>query len=140
MMKLALILVLVASPIPAAAQDLRVPFELKSDQIFVQAKMNGHAAVLKFDPGATACVFYKFEPPQSAGMASIEVRTAAGIVKGSRGFAHLEIGNYAFNIQAAYLHTDSLTEDGLIGLDLLRKFKRVTIDFEAKEIEFVPFH
>jgi hypothetical protein len=113
----------------------KIPFTLRNNQIFIHAKVNGQPALLKFDTGATACVFYKFEPPESIGSASIDVRTASGVAKGEQGFARLEIGNFAITLRVAYMHTSSPAEDGLLALDVLRHFKRVTIDFAKSEID-----
>lgn len=104
--------------------------------IFVAATVNGRPAMLKVDTGATASVFAaKFQTVQRG--TEIQARTAGGAVKGIRTDAHLELGDLRFQLTAVYLR--DFIDQGVIGIDVLGQFARVVIDFQAKEIEFVPF-
>jgi hypothetical protein len=119
-----------------SAQSHKVPFTLRDNMIFVQARVNGYPAVLKIDTGATASVFAaKFLTVHNS--KEIEVRTAGGMVKASRGDARLEIGDLRFQLTATYLR--DFIDQGVIGIDVLGQFKQVIIDFTNHEIEFVPF-
>lgn len=114
----------------------KIPFTLKDNAIWVQAKVNGYPVVLKIDTGATASVFAaKLLTVHNA--KDIEVRTAGGMVKASFGDARLEAGDLTFQLKATYLR--DFIDQGVIGIDVLGHFAKVVVDFEAKEIEFVPF-
>jgi hypothetical protein len=114
----------------------KIPFVLKDNMIWIQAKVNGYPATLKIDSGATASVLAaKFLTVHN--VKEIEVRTAGGMVKASRGECRVEIGDLKFQLTATYLR--DFIDQGVIGIDVLGQFARVVIDFQAKEIEFVPF-
>lgn len=114
-----------------------MPFTLKDNAIFVAAKVNGYSVALKIDTGATASVFAsKLLTVHNS--KEIEVRTAGGMVKASRGDAHVEIGDLKFELTATYLR--DFIDQGVIGIDVLGQFQQVIFDFKAKEIEFVPYH
>jgi gag-polyprotein putative aspartyl protease len=114
----------------------KVPFTLKDNMIWIQAKVNGYPATLKIDSGATTSVIAaKFQTVHNS--KEIEVRTAGGMVKASLGDARVEIGDLKFQLTATYLR--DFIDQGVIGIDVLGQFARVVIDFQAKEIEFVPF-
>jgi Aspartyl protease len=118
----------------------KVPFTLKDNMIWIQAKVNGHPATLKIDTGSTTSVFdAKFQSVPFANNAKdIELRTAGGTVRASRGEARCEIGDLKFQLpQATYLH--GFIDQGVIGMDVLNKSKRVTIDFENREIELADW-
>jgi predicted aspartyl protease len=104
--------------------------------IWIQAKVNGYPVTLKVDSGATASVFAE-KLLTVHNVREIEVRTAGGMVKAGRGEARVEIGDLKFQLTATYLR--DFIDQGVIGIDVLGQFARVVIDFQAKEIEFVPF-
>ena len=131
-----LLLLLLAAPV--RAQSHKVPFTLRDGKILIQVKLNGQPVTLKLDSGSTNTVFdAKFL--KIPGTTKIQVRTASGPVEASRSDARLEIGDVAFVLpQAVYLPNFAsqglVGSEGVIGLDVLRKFKRVTIDFAKSEI------
>jgi predicted aspartyl protease len=131
------LLLLLITAAGAHAQSHKVPFTLRDNMIWVQAKVNGYPVTLKIDTGATASVFAaKFLTVHNS--RDIEVRTAGGMVKASRGDARLETGDLQFQLTATYL--PAFIDQGVIGLDVLSQFQQVIFDFKNKEIEFVPFN
>ena len=121
----------------AAAQSHKVPFTLKDNMIFVQAKVNGRDAVLKIDTGATASVFNS-KLLTVHNTKEVEVRTAGGMVKAQIGDARLELdGGLAFQLKATYL--PNFIDQGVIGIDVLGQFQQVIFDFKNREIDFVPY-
>lgn len=141
-----LLLLGVIAAIPVCAQTgtpepqiHTIPFTLRDNKILIQAKVNGISALLKLDSGSTNTVFdAKFlKVPAST---RVEVRTASGLVEASRGDARCEIGDIAFVLpNTVYLPNFAgqglIGSEGVIGIDVLSKFKRVVIDFTKLEIE-----
>jgi len=125
------------STLSAHAQTHKIPFTVKDGAIWVDAKVNGFPARLKLDTGATQSVFpKKFQTVHIE--REVEVRTAGGMVKAVIAPAHYEIGDLRVESTATYLQ--NYIDQGLIGLDVLRQFEQVIIDFRAQTIEFIPFH
>lgn len=135
-----LFLTLLLTTVPAAALEL--PFEVHRElgSIFVNARVNGRAGVLMVDTGAGSTWV-------SAALAGINpfalkrshfMKDVGFMAHGVRTRGRLELGDWSETMRLGAADLTELSQrhgrrvDGIIGQDVLRRFSRVTIDFERK--------
>lgn len=135
---------LLALAIPMHALELAFDLEPRFGAIFVQVEVNGRAATFLVDTGAASTYvqadFAGINPrllqtsrfKASGGFEAFTVRKIADV--------SLASGLWREAIQVGACDLAELTArygrrvDGILGQDVLRRFRRVTIDFGAKTL------
>jgi len=130
--------------IPARAQEY-LPFEITKDKkLLVKVKVEGKERILIVDTGAVDLLL----DPSVVGMKPSDLKEKGpwipnGALKIAERMVTIEIAGRKFGIAAAILDCKRISEisgkkvDGIIGLEILEQFKKVTIDFEKKRLEFL---
>jgi len=137
-----------ASPAPAAERSLTVPFEFSSsrDAILLHVEINHRPALLIFDTGAAHTVIR----PQAAGISPAELLptnpgpSSAGFIGDAVGAeVLLKVENWVWpKRRVAVMDLSRVLSaykekvDGVLGLDFVREFSRVTVDLEHNTLNF----
>jgi hypothetical protein len=139
-----LLLVLVAT-LSLAAQQVELPFHTDSEHqvVLLEAAINGRPARLVLDTGASATIAGQ----TFLGLRDRDLKQArfqddqAGITgNGAWMDVKLQVGDIELKRRVFVMKLESVSErvgervDGLLGLDVLRQFKRLTIDWERQKV------
>lgn len=119
----------------------QVPFQVRNGLIYIQARVNGSHATLLVDTGAAFTTFtLRLVPTQDT-----ESRVTLNLAKGSVSAFRLPLGlvlgdsdlrekRCFFRIDAVVGDFKFLDADGLVGQDILSRFKSVTFDFKNSSL------
>ncbi len=151
MRSLLTLLLVAGSHVPALASDpLVLPFEIDrtTATILVKGEVHGRAALLILDTGASTTLFrhdlvdlgagglgpstFSSEGP---GLRADGRWTTATFRLGGRTWFHRKVVGMRLDEVSRAFRRDI---DGILGQDLLREFRSVTIDFDAKEVRLTP--
>jgi hypothetical protein len=127
-----------AEAAPAIPADQhRLPFQAKDDLIYIHAVVNGSRRTLLVDTGAVFTIFTQTAVPTLNNDSTITINMAKGSILASRlpvglalGDAGLPEQHFAFRLNAVVGNFKFLNAEGVVGLDVLRRFKSVTFDFK----------
>jgi hypothetical protein len=125
-----------ASQKDAPKTEHRIAFQAGNGLIYIPAEVNGHNVTLLLDTGAGATIFSKTIAPPNNLDSMVKVNLASGSMFGFRipvaftlGRANLKDERCVFrDVVVGDFKFDGA--DGAIGLDVLRTFKAVTLDFK----------
>ncbi len=125
----------VAPAIPAGQH--RLPFKAQDDLIYIQAVVNGSRRTLLVDTGAVFTIFTQTAVPTLNNEPTVTINMAKGSILASRLPVGLALGDagvpehhFAFRLSAVVGNFKFLNAEGVVGLDVLRRFKSVTFDFK----------
>jgi hypothetical protein len=125
------------SPPPIRAGAHRVPFQLRDGLIYIQGQVNGKRATLLVDTGAALTTFTLRVVPTLNKDSTITMNLAKGSVLASRLPAGFVLGDSdrrerhcSFHQNVVVGNFKFLDADGLVGQDVLSRFKCVTFDFK----------
>jgi predicted aspartyl protease len=123
------------------AGEHHLPFQAKDDLIYIQAVVNGSRRTLLVDTGAVFTIFTQKAVPTLSDDPTVTINMAKGSVLASRLPVGLALGDagipeqhFAFRLNAVVGNFKFLNAEGVIGLDILRRFKSVTFDFKNSVI------
>lgn len=136
------ILVLAAGS--ALAEELELPFivDSKKGALLVDAKVQGRPATLLLDTGSSFTILR----PEIVGLSSFDMKKSqfagngVGLhAQGLWAIAEISLAGRAYKQKVGIVDFDvspyyAQKVDGLLGQDMLRGFRTVTIDFEAQVI------
>lgn len=122
---------------PAYGQSV-LPLTEKDGLLRVSAQINGRSGSFVLDTGASITIV----TPEASGLSGPDiihldsVAVEGFVVPGGMPVAplHMVFGNIALTARVGVVKIPNLHADGVIGNDLLRKFKRVEIDYRQKTI------
>jgi hypothetical protein len=119
------------------AGEYRLPFAAHDDLIYIHAVVNGIRRTLLVDTGAVLTIFTLRAVPTLNTGPLVTINMAKGSVLASRlpvglalGDAGLPDQHFAFRLNAVVGNFKFLNADGVVGLDILKRFKSVTFDFK----------
>jgi hypothetical protein len=123
-------------PAPRSGEH-RVPFQTRDGLIYIHARVNGSPRTLLIDTGAMLTIFtIKAVPTQNVDSA-VTINLAKGSVSASRLPVGLALGDSdtperhcAFRLNAVVGDFKFTNAEGVVGLDILSRFKSVTFDFK----------
>jgi hypothetical protein len=129
---------------PARGQELtvrdgehRVAFQARDGLIYIQARVNGSRRTLLVDTGATFTIFTIKAVPEIDLDSAIVLNLPRGSVSASRHPVGLVLGDSdhperhcAFRLNAAVGAFKFMNAEGVVGIDVLSRFKSVTFDFK----------
>jgi hypothetical protein len=130
----------------ACAQTVTVPFRSEESLLVVQVFVNGRSANLILDTGAEST----FLSPEAAGISNTagvtRLRSNAQIAKSiSRNAAiSLTENGRIFSQPVIVVDLNELNRkvgckcDGILGQDVLRRFRAITVDYKNKTVAFTP--
>jgi predicted aspartyl protease len=127
---------------PIRAGEHHLPFQAKDDLIYIHAVVNGSPRTLLVDTGAVFTIFTQTAVPTlNHDPTTVTINMAKGSILASRlpvGLALGEAGpsdqHFAFRLNAVVGNFKFLNAEGVVGLDILRRFKSVTFDFKNSVI------
>jgi hypothetical protein len=132
----------------AGADEFEVPFRLQSDHraMLVSVAVNGRAATMLVDTGAASTfVSAGLVGVHATQIARARFRSEGGMeVHGIRREAGLTLGTAHFRTTIIASNLETLSQrygirvDGVLGQDVLRRFRRVTIDVERGALVLTP--
>ena len=141
---LMLFLVLLAPlQVPAQRRIVTLPFRSVDSYILVEAKIDGRPVTLLVDTGANKTILNARSFSSAQLPVSRPVNHGAGIVGNAlRLRVDMEIAHqFLFSQQVSVMNLEELSKrfqihfDGLLGQDILNRFRSVRIDYEAHVIE-----
>jgi hypothetical protein len=119
------------------AGEYRLPFEAHDDLIYIHAVVNGSRRTLLVDTGAVLTIFTLKAVPTLSTASLVTINMAKGSVLASRlpvglalGDAGLPDRHFGFRLNAVVGDFKFLNAEGVVGLDILKRFKSVTFDFK----------
>lgn len=122
---------------PAAASEHRLSFRSHDGLIYIPASVNGSRATLLIDTGAVFTMFTLKAVPFLNDDSKITIRMAKGSVTASRRPVGFTLGNPERQEHLCAFHQDAVVgdfqfreADGVVGLDVLGRFKSITFDFK----------
>jgi hypothetical protein len=114
----------------------RLPFQARDGLIYIQARVNGSLRTLLIDTGANLTAFTIKAVPMIDVDSAVPLNMAKGSVLASRLPVGLVLGDSnpperhcAFRLNAAVGNFKFMNAEGVVGLDILSRFKSVTFDF-----------
>jgi Aspartyl protease len=126
-----------ASQKGAPETEHRIAFQARNGLIYIPAEVNGHNVTLLLDTGAGATTFSKTIAPPNNLDSMVKVNLASGSIFGFRIPVAFTLGRANLKDEHCVFRQDVVVgdfkfdgADGAIGLDVLRSFKAVTLDFE----------
>jgi predicted aspartyl protease len=144
--RVACLLALALAAPAAAEKDLEVPFEINRgrEAILLRAELNGEPAVLILDTGASRTVV----SPERAGLSALDLQKARFSANGPGmaaeamwGRTTLRLGGKVWSDRPVVVMNMAEVSrmygrkvDGLLGQDLLRECRRVSIDFKEQRL------
>lgn len=130
---------------PALAQET-IPFTITKDRkLIAKVKVEGIERTLILDTGAVDLVL----DPSVVGMKLSDLKSDGRIWNPNGGLkfaqhrATIEFGGRKFSVMAAILDCKSISDisgtkvDGIIGMVILQRFKKVSFDFENLRLELL---
>lgn len=128
-----------ASPATARAQTITLPVEITNIGVFVTVEVNSNPVRLLIDTGATNTVV----TPRAGHFAEATLQKST-VTEGhtqqavSFTLTDVKVGDRQFsNILVVVTPLNSQVGDGLLGQNVLRLFKSVTLDYSAKTLVLV---
>lgn len=130
----------------ASAQTVTLPFRSEESLLIVRVFVNGRSANLILDTGAEST----FLSPEAAGISNTagvsRLRSNAQIAKSRSRNAAISLTENGGILSQPVIVVDlnDLNKnvgskcDGILGQDVLRRFRAITIDYKNKTIEFTP--
>jgi hypothetical protein len=115
----------------------RVPFQTQDGLIYIHARVNGSPRTLLIDTGALLTIFTIKAVPTLDVDSAITINMAKGSVSASRLPVGLVLGDSdaperhrGFRLNAVVGDFKFANAEGVVGLDILSRFKSVTFDFK----------
>lgn len=115
----------------------RVPFQARDGLIYIHARVNGTSRMLLVDTGAILTVFTIKAVPTLDVDSAVTIHMAKGSAFASRLPVGLVLGDAepsephcAFRLNAVVGAFKFMNAEGVVGLDVLSRFKSVTFDFK----------
>ena len=124
-------------PPTVRAGEHRVPFQARDGLIYIHARVNGSPRTLLIDTGAMLTIFTTKAVPTLDVDSAVTINMAKGSVSASRLPVGLVLGDSdtperhcAFRLSAVVGDFKFTNAEGVVGLDILSRFKSVTFDFK----------
>jgi hypothetical protein len=124
-------------PPTMSAAEHRLPFQLRDGMIYIQARVNGSRRTLLVDTGATFTIFTSKAVPEIDLDSAVVLSLPKGSVSASRHPVGLVLEDSdhperhcAFRLNAPVGAFKFMNAEGVVGLDILSRFKSVTFDFK----------
>jgi hypothetical protein len=130
----------------ASAQTVTLPFRTEESLLVVRVFVNGRSANLILDTGAEST----FLSPQAAGISNTvgvtRLRSNAQIAKSMSRNAAISLteNGSIFSQPVIVVDLNDLNRkvgckcDGILGQDVLRRFRAITVDYKNKTVAFTP--
>jgi Retroviral aspartyl protease len=119
------------------SSEHRLPFQARDGLIYIHVRVNGKPQTLLVDTGAVITVFTTKAVPTITVDSPIVLNMARGSVAASRLPVGLELGDassaephYTFRLNAPVGAFKFMNAEGVVGLDVLSRFKSVKFDFK----------
>jgi len=123
-----------------AQQPLTLPLERAGSLFFVEAKVNGRAALLLVDTGAERSILHdRTRNAVRGGYGTYQLQSADVTIQlGETFFAPRRVGLADLSaLRRKYRAALDRDFDGVLGMDVLREFDAVTFDFKARALRLV---
>ncbi|HKV41464.1 MAG TPA: aspartyl protease family protein [Blastocatellia bacterium] len=142
---LAMILARALLASPSSAQTLVVPLNIDGPRIFVHVLVNGKHAVFLLDTGSGITLVEPRFAKGTAELKRVDIEQAAGISKASIRRLSVTLGGITIKDSiVGVLGMEGLNKelgmklDGVLGEDILCRFRAVRINFKDKTLELEP--